>query len=105
MKTPAVTPHRDHPLDDDSNTALTTALTTRHLALRHEDTPRNRHGKLHSLPGDALESGVKTDTACVDNDDKLSMGADTQDCPTGSTVRTLRYGGWGNVSLSPCPLS
>ena len=93
------TPRRDHPLDDDdSNTALTTALTTRPLALRHEDPPRNRPGKLHSLPGDALESGVKTDTACVDNDDKLSMGADTQDCPTGSTVTT----GMGAGEMCPC---
>ena len=41
---------------------------------------------LHSLPGDALKLGVKTNAAHVDNGNELSMGADTPDCPTGSTV-------------------
>ena len=71
---------------------------TRPLALRHEDPPRNRPGKLHSLPGDALESGVKTNAACVANADKLSMGADNQDYPTGSTVTT----GMGAGGMCPC---
>ena len=56
------------------------------LGLHHKDLPRNRPGKLHSLPADTLELGVKTNAAHVDNGNELSMGADTPDCPTGSTV-------------------